>query len=64
MRADLKSSLFINLPSLPSSEFQAKVKDLSSRAVIDLPSVCPQVRSLGREDLLEEEMATHSSIPA
>ena len=23
-----------------------------------------QVRSLGREDLLEKEMATHSSIPA
>ena len=45
-----------------SSVYQAS---LVAQAVKNLPVMQETwVRSLGREDLLEEEVATHSSIPA
>ena len=47
----------ININSLPAS--------LVAQMVKHLPAIREtQVRSLGWEDLLEKEMATHSSIPA
>ena len=56
----------MNTPNLPMLMiYRVKRASLVAQMVKSLPAVQEtQVQSLGREDPLEKEMATHSSVPA